>query len=48
MALLAVVFGLLSVSLGVLGSMQWDTPAGPSIVLAAVLLFFVSRLKRAV
>jgi zinc transport system permease protein len=48
MALLAVVFGLLSVTLGVLGSMQWDTPAGPSIVLAAVLLFFVSRLKRAV
>lgn len=48
MALLAMVFGLLSVSLGVLGSMQWDTPAGPSIVLAAVLLFFVSRLKRAV
>lgn len=48
MAQLAILFGLLSVSLGVLGSMQWDTPAGPSIVLAAVLLFFVSRLKRAV
>ncbi len=44
MAVIAILFGLFSVVLGVLGSMQWDTPAGPSIVLASVLLFFASRL----
>lgn len=47
MAILSVVFGLFSVVIGVFSSMQWDTPTGPSIVLAAVLLFFVSRLKPA-
>ena len=47
MAVVAVVFGLFSVAGGVLASMQWDTPAGPSIVLVSVLLFFVSRLKPA-
>jgi len=31
--------------MGRLASMQWDTPAGPSIVLAAVVLFFASRFK---
>lgn len=45
MAVLAVVFGLFSVVMGMFASMQWDTPAGPSIVLSAVLLFFASRLK---
>ncbi len=43
MAVIAIVFGLLSVVLGVYASLQWDTPAGPSIVLASVLLFFSSR-----
>jgi len=47
MAIAAMVFGLFAVSGGVLASMQWDTPAGPSIVLASVVLFFVSRLKPA-
>jgi len=47
MAIGAMLFGLLSVIGGVLASMQWDTPAGPSIVLAAVGLFFVSRVRRA-
>lgn len=47
MAIGAMVFGLLSVLGGVFASMQWDTPAGPSIVLASVVLFFVSRLRRA-
>jgi len=47
MAMLAIIFGLLSVAGGVFASLQWDTPAGPSIVLAAVALFFVSRLKQA-
>ncbi|VAW69112.1 Zinc ABC transporter, permease protein ZnuB [hydrothermal vent metagenome] len=45
MAIYATVFGLVSVVGGVLASMQWDTPTGPSIVLVSVLLFFISRLK---
>lgn len=45
MAVGAMVFGLLSVLGGVFASMQWDTPAGPSIVLASVVLFFVSRVS---
>ncbi len=45
MAAGAIVFGLVSVLGGVFASMQWDTPAGPSIVLASVLLFFISRLS---
>ncbi len=44
MALIAMVFGVLSVISGVMASMQWDTPAGPSIVFASVSLFFISRL----
>ena len=46
MAMGAMIFGLISVVGGVFASMQWDTPAGPSIVLASVLLFFVSRFRR--
>ncbi len=46
MAMIAIVFGMLSVFGGVFASMQWDTPAGPSIVLASVGLFFVSRMGR--
>jgi len=45
MAIVAIIFGLFSVLGGVFASMQWDTPAGPSIVLASVVLFFVSRFK---
>ena len=47
MAVFAVVFGMLSVLLGLLASNFWDSPAGPSIVVAAVLLFIMSRLKKA-
>ncbi len=39
MALLAVLAGGLSVVLGLLGSLQWDTPSGPSVVVAAMALF---------
>ena len=46
MALLAMLLGMVSVVLGVLSSLQWDTPTGPSIVVAAAMLFFVSRLKK--
>lgn len=39
MALLAAAVGAVAVVLGLTGSMQWDTPAGPSIVTGAVTLF---------
>jgi len=48
MVVAAIAFGLFSVMGGVLASMQWDTPAGPSIVLASVALFFVSRFKSSI
>ena len=47
MVMVAIFFGVLSVVLGMFSSMQWDTPSGPSIVVASVLLFFISRIKRA-
>lgn len=40
MAVFASVFGVLSVAGGVFGSIQWDTPTGPSIVLVATIFFF--------
>lgn len=40
---LAILFGAVSVTGGVFASMEWDSPTGPSIVLVAVLIFFVSR-----
>jgi zinc transport system permease protein len=42
MAALAAIAGALAVTLGLLASLAWDTPAGPSIVVAAALLFFLS------
>ena len=42
MAILAVIFGILSVIGGLMGSLQWDTPSGPSIVVAALFLFLLS------
>lgn len=44
MALLASLFGVLAVCGGVFGSVQWDTPTGPSIVVIATIFFFVSWL----
>ncbi len=44
MALLAILFGILAVSFGLFGSLQFDTPAGPSIIVSALLLFIVSIL----
>jgi zinc transport system permease protein len=46
MALIAIVLGMLAVMMGLFSSLQWDTPTGPSIVVAAAALFFVSRFKR--
>ncbi|PLX89321.1 MAG: hypothetical protein C0614_02020 [Desulfuromonas sp.] len=44
MAILASLAGCLAVSGGLYGSYRWDTPAGPSIVVAACLMFLVGLL----
>ncbi|WDZ78594.1 zinc ABC transporter permease subunit ZnuB [Ensifer adhaerens] len=44
MAVLASVIGALAVTGGLFGSLHWDTPSGPSIVVAAVGLFVLSLL----
>jgi len=41
MALIASVLGCIAVLLGVFASVQWDTATGPSVVLAAALLFLL-------
>lgn len=47
MAVLASVFGALAVAGGLFGSLRWDTPSGPSIVVAALALFFICLLAPA-
>ncbi|MEQ9490577.1 MAG: metal ABC transporter permease [Alphaproteobacteria bacterium] len=44
MAVLASVIGAAAVIAGLFGSLEWDTPSGPSIVVAAVLIFTISLL----
>jgi zinc transport system permease protein len=44
MAVFAVAVGGASVALGLLGSLAWDTPSGPSIVVAATIAFVLARL----
>jgi zinc transport system permease protein len=44
MAGLAAVIGCLAVGFGLWGSAIWDTPSGPSIVVAATVIFVMSRL----
>jgi len=44
MAGLAALSGALAVLGGIAGSLQWDTPAGPSIVLAAAILFVLAMM----
>lgn len=44
MAVLASVIGALAVTGGLFGSLHWDTPSGPSIVVAALALFVLSLL----
>jgi zinc transport system permease protein len=39
MALLASLFGCAAIGLGLWASLRWDTPAGPSVVVAATALF---------
>ncbi len=43
MAVISVFAGIAAVAAGLFGSLEWDTPSGPSIVVAALILFvFVS------
>jgi zinc transport system permease protein len=42
MAILAALIGAASVVAGLFGSLEWDTPSGPSIVVAALLFFLMS------
>jgi zinc transport system permease protein len=42
MAALAASLGVVAAIGGLLGSLQWDTPTGPTIVVAALLLFLIS------
>lgn len=42
MAFLAIVGGCFSVAVGLWGSLEFDTPSGPSIVVAAFIMFVVS------
>lgn len=46
MALAASLIGIVAVVLGLFGSLTQDTPSGPSIVVAALVLFLVSLLPR--
>ena len=46
MAIVAVLFGIISVAGGLGVSLQWDTPSGPSIVLAAFVIFVLARLGK--
>ncbi len=40
---ISIVFAIIAVVAGLTGSLQWDVPTGPAIVVAASGLFFVSR-----
>ena len=42
MAIVAAVVGIASVIAGLFGSLSWDTPSGPSIVVAGLVLFLIS------
>lgn len=46
MAMVAALIGVISVALGMSASFYWDTPAGPSIVVAAMGLFGVSLISK--
>jgi len=46
MALFATAIAAMSVSFGLWGSLQWDTPTGPSIVISATLIFLISQLRK--
>jgi zinc transport system permease protein len=45
MATIAIAIGSAAVCFGLFGSLEFDTPAGPSIVVAALLCFVLSLLR---
>jgi len=45
MAAIAAVIGVIAVVLGLVGSMNFDTPSGPSIVAAASLVFLITQIR---
>ena len=47
MALIAAIVGIIAVFGGLYGSLQWDTPAGPSIVVAASSFFILTVIPTA-
>ncbi|WP_330629394.1 metal ABC transporter permease [Thioclava sp. FTW29] len=46
MAVSATLIGMASVAAGIFGSLRWDTPAGPSIVVGSALIFVMLLLFR--
>ena len=42
MAVFAAIAGSMAVALGLQGSLLWDLPSGPAIVVAAALIYLVS------
>jgi zinc transport system permease protein len=48
MAVMAILAGFVAVTLGLIASLQWDTPSGPSIVLASAGLFGLGTIFSAV
>ncbi|VFP83141.1 zinc ABC transporter permease subunit ZnuB [Candidatus Erwinia haradaeae] len=46
MAILAVIIGALAVTIGLIFSALYDTPAGPSVVLGAAIMFMFSVIKK--
>ena len=44
MAVIAMLIGALSVIAGLFGSWEWDTPTGPSIVVASLLVFIIAMM----
>ena len=45
MVVFSIIGGLLSVFIGLFSSLEFNTPSGPSIITAALLLFIISLLK---
>ena len=45
MVVFAIIGGLLSVFIGLFSSLEFNTPSGPSIIAAALVLFIFSLLK---
>lgn len=46
MAVMAALFGMVAVALGLMGSLEFDSPSGPSIVVAAAILFALTLLPK--